>query len=613
MELTLNISEYGYEKKVLFANTSVSFYSGKLYLLKGENGCGKTTLFSLLSGQIFDEKVTIFLNSKKLEKKDYNSFYEDYVSYMTQDSLVFDNLTVKENLLLPFEKKDFEKARKILEILELDSIENSLGKDLSLGEKQRLCFGRILYQPKKIVLLDECFSCLDEQSARILKENIQRLAMDRIVLLISHVEVNFDSFILCSIKDRKIAIEGTPHKEGSDREKRALKKHISVLKALSENRVLFSVMSIFSIVFTSLALLFSSFSNAVMNTEHQRDLSYQVLEKYADYYFLSSSSFRKIESDLTKDEYVPIVTYTNSTIFDYETRKTGMVASFGLTSFSDIPLVKGTYPIDETEVLISSDMEEMMSDFTEAQKYQFITQSCSSATKISGVYQAASSSKRDEYLTNKSEFTGSNIYRLSFSYQVETIYTKLTQANKVFVSAYAVFNNSHTKKLVTSDMVSSIPSDFLLFDKEGDSQLEKLKPFSFPYWWILLSGFLLSSLFFLFSFCSSNKRKYLILRTLGKGRESLLCSSFSAFLITMIFSVLLSFLFTFIGIAISNAILSQGMMFETTLPFVFFSFGKPVLFFFMAYLLVLLSAYLLLAFFFLPKDLKRQIQDLRQK
>lgn len=207
MRIKIDIKEYGFQNNILFKNTTCEFKSRNLYVLNGENGVGKSTFLSLLSFQVFDKNVDLIVDDELISKNKYDSYFEKYVSYMTQNSLIFDDLTCIENLLFAFDKKDEEKAKEILKELNLEKVINSKASDLSKGEKQRLCFGRILYQPKEIILLDECFSSLDDDNSKVIVDCIEKLAQNRIVILVSHLEKDFSKKVNCFISDKNINIE----------------------------------------------------------------------------------------------------------------------------------------------------------------------------------------------------------------------------------------------------------------------------------------------------------------------------------------------------------------------------------------------------------------------
>lgn len=70
----LNINSFSYGEKELFKNFSLELFPSNIYLLKGNNGEGKTTLFSLLSGKMkFDGNIKI--NGEIIKQRDYDSFF----------------------------------------------------------------------------------------------------------------------------------------------------------------------------------------------------------------------------------------------------------------------------------------------------------------------------------------------------------------------------------------------------------------------------------------------------------------------------------------------------------------------------------------------------------
>lgn len=165
---------------------NISFPDTGLFLITGKNGSGKSTFLEVLSGLIQADSLMLSVNGRTLSKRQIARFQEENVLLVHQSSLVFDNLTCLENLLLPFAKQDKEKARECLKQVELEKLSNQKASELSSGEKQRLSFARVLYDKRKVCLLDEVTSNLDPESTSIIESSIQSLSNDSLVLFVTH-------------------------------------------------------------------------------------------------------------------------------------------------------------------------------------------------------------------------------------------------------------------------------------------------------------------------------------------------------------------------------------------------------------------------------------------
>ncbi len=167
----------------LFNIDSFNADKNGLILVRGENGCGKTTLLNVLSG-IFDS------THMKLEENSHicvaKELCEDMAYLFYPDFLV--KGTVKENVLCGRNIPE-DNYRLMETILELPDAKKEVvlrPENLSLGEKQKIYLSRILVENKKCILLDEPGSNLDEKTEESLIQYLGQLKNDSLIIVISH-------------------------------------------------------------------------------------------------------------------------------------------------------------------------------------------------------------------------------------------------------------------------------------------------------------------------------------------------------------------------------------------------------------------------------------------
>lgn len=183
-----NISKnYGSEK--VLNDISVNFAEG-INLIVGKSGAGKSTLLKIILGLIkpLTGEVTIYSSLLK----------EHLFSYSGQANELF-NLSIIENLIYPRNKDDLSHSEvvKIKGLLEEFGFKQSVlckqvdreGDNLSGGERKRLSVLRALYFPSRIVILDEPFANLDPISIEIIVKKIEKVAKNKVVLIVSHQTV----------------------------------------------------------------------------------------------------------------------------------------------------------------------------------------------------------------------------------------------------------------------------------------------------------------------------------------------------------------------------------------------------------------------------------------
>ena len=189
---------FKYDKKQLINNLSFTSKKGSVIGIKGENGCGKTTLTYLLCG--FYKPEGIFINNIPIASFSENAICKR-VSYVLQNVYLFP-ATVMENLTcfgnIPHEEvyevcKNIGLHDKIMKLPKgYETIINEKNLNLSGGEKQLISLARALLKDSDVLILDEMNSALDSATEDKLLTNIEPYLRDKIIFIISHRERVFN-------------------------------------------------------------------------------------------------------------------------------------------------------------------------------------------------------------------------------------------------------------------------------------------------------------------------------------------------------------------------------------------------------------------------------------
>jgi branched-chain amino acid transport system ATP-binding protein len=176
---------------------------GKVTALVGLNGSGKTTLFNIISGILRpDSGELIFLN-RRLSNLSVEKIANLGISRVFQQSKLFDNLTVRENLLLSLSitdtcfwpnlfglTKDTSvqelRLEEMLKLVDMQNLEYSIAQKISFGQKRVVELLRALLKPHTLLILDEPVAGINP----LLKEKIAKILISlkeqETILLIEH-------------------------------------------------------------------------------------------------------------------------------------------------------------------------------------------------------------------------------------------------------------------------------------------------------------------------------------------------------------------------------------------------------------------------------------------
>ncbi|MCU5745185.1 ATP-binding cassette domain-containing protein [Staphylococcus sp. SQ8-PEA] len=137
----------------------------KIYAIKGPSGIGKTTVLNIIAGLREADEAYIELGERVLTDTNINrqiKIQNRHVGYLFQDYQLFPNMTVYQNLTFMSAMNDH--IRKLMTKLKIEHLQSHYPATLSGGEAQRVALARALTTKPDLLLLDEPFSSLDDQT-----------------------------------------------------------------------------------------------------------------------------------------------------------------------------------------------------------------------------------------------------------------------------------------------------------------------------------------------------------------------------------------------------------------------------------------------------------------
>ena len=157
---------------------SLDFPKGQLTSLFSPSGCGKTTLLKIIAGLLQPNQGEVFVNGQIVSEPGPDR------AFVFQDFALMPWASVLRNVAFGLELRKVAKserediARKYIKEVGLDGFENSYPHELSGGMRQRVGLARALSVDSPVLLMDEPFSAVDEQTRRKFQEDLLQLVKE---------------------------------------------------------------------------------------------------------------------------------------------------------------------------------------------------------------------------------------------------------------------------------------------------------------------------------------------------------------------------------------------------------------------------------------------------
>jgi NitT/TauT family transport system ATP-binding protein len=174
---------------VALADVSLDIKPGRFVVLVGPSGCGKSTLLMMLAGLRQQTSGIILINGAPIAAPDPNR-----VGVVFQEASLFPWLTAEENVEFPLALRGVAKserrakAEEMLNLVGLQGFGKRHPHELSGGMKQRVSIARGLVQDPPVLLMDEPFAALDEQTRMTMGDELLRIwaATGKTVVFVTH-------------------------------------------------------------------------------------------------------------------------------------------------------------------------------------------------------------------------------------------------------------------------------------------------------------------------------------------------------------------------------------------------------------------------------------------
>jgi NitT/TauT family transport system ATP-binding protein len=169
-------------------DVSFSVRPGEFLSVIGPSGCGKSTVFNIIGGLLADFQGRVTIQGEPIQGP------HKSIGMVFQEESTFPWRTVLDNVCFPLEiagmakAKRHAKARHFITLVGLTGFENRYPAELSGGMRQRVAIARTLASEPTILLMDEPFASLDEQTRLLLGDKVLQIQqeLNQTTLLITH-------------------------------------------------------------------------------------------------------------------------------------------------------------------------------------------------------------------------------------------------------------------------------------------------------------------------------------------------------------------------------------------------------------------------------------------
>lgn len=198
MSIDIDFTEvsFGWGDELLCQRFNLHLRGGRITVLLGRSGIGKSTLLRLVAGLITPQQGQL-------------TDVRSSVAWMGQQDLLYPWLSVLENVMLADRlqgtRPDRKRALALLEQVQLAAVAKAAPHALSGGMRQRVALARTLYAQRAVVLMDEPFATLDVMTKLSLQTLTTRLLRGKTVLLVTH-----DPLEACRMADDILLLQGAP-------------------------------------------------------------------------------------------------------------------------------------------------------------------------------------------------------------------------------------------------------------------------------------------------------------------------------------------------------------------------------------------------------------------
>jgi lipopolysaccharide export system ATP-binding protein len=184
-----------YRGRRVVDKASITVHEGEIVGLLGPNGAGKPTTFRMVVGMVTPDSGTVMVGNQDVTNQPMYRRARRGLGYLAQQESVFKKMSAIDNIRCVLEARGMrrkardERARELMQDLQLMHVAESIAETMSGGEKRRLEIARALATEPRLLLLDEPFAGVDPITVEEIQQILGALARTGIAILITEHNV----------------------------------------------------------------------------------------------------------------------------------------------------------------------------------------------------------------------------------------------------------------------------------------------------------------------------------------------------------------------------------------------------------------------------------------
>lgn len=203
MEIVIKNISKKFKNNLVLDDINLKLKSGKIYGLCGRNGSGKSVLLKIICGFYYPTTGEVLFDGVNYSS---NNKYPENLRALIEKPSFLPNLSGYENLKLLASIQNKIGDKEIIETLKKVNLyeeKDKLFKEYSLGMKQKLGIAQVLMEDPEVMILDEPFNGIEEESVKQIKKVLENVKENKIIIMSSHIKEDINS-----LADIKLYIDG---------------------------------------------------------------------------------------------------------------------------------------------------------------------------------------------------------------------------------------------------------------------------------------------------------------------------------------------------------------------------------------------------------------------